>query len=208
MLHNLGFGHTTISLTWTAICFTICSITYKNWLQTTSFIIFIAIFSILITKHNWHHNRHNHGRRWWKLPPSAPHEALHSAPTLQMDSVQPPELADVILGGVEGVYGLQSAPLFGRWWIATTSCVLRAIHIFFTAPNIIATCSVCCCLSIGCAGAERKASCGALGGHFRRQHPWLAMVVSVDVGHWRLTSDQFTVGIIEIFYGIIFFIPT
>jgi hypothetical protein len=27
------------------------------------------------------------------------------------------------------------------------------------------------------------------GGHFCRRRPWLAMVVSVDVGRWRLTSD-------------------
>jgi hypothetical protein len=27
----------------------------------------------------------NHGRRWWKWPPSAPHEALHSAPMRQME---------------------------------------------------------------------------------------------------------------------------
>ena len=33
------------------------------------------------------------------------------------------------------------------------------------------------------------ASCGALGGHFCWQRPWLAMVVLVDVGHWRRTLD-------------------
>jgi hypothetical protein len=31
-------------------------------------------------------------------------------------------------------------------------------------------------------GAERKASCGALGGHFRRRGLWSAMVVLVDIG--------------------------
>ncbi len=35
-----------------------------------------------------------------------------------------------------------------------------------------------------------------------------AMVVLVDVGRWRLTSDQPTVGIVKIVYGNIFFIPT
>jgi hypothetical protein len=39
-------------------------------------------------------------------------------------------------------------------------------------------------------GAERKASCGALGGQFRQRRLWLAMVVLVDVGHWRRTSDR------------------
>jgi hypothetical protein len=27
------------------------------------------------------------------------------------------------------------------------------------------------------------------GGHFCQRRPWSAMVVSVDVGRWRLTSD-------------------
>jgi hypothetical protein len=36
----------------------------------------------------------------------------------------------------------------------------------------------------------------------------LAMVVLVDVVHWRLTSDQSTVGIVKIVYRSIFFIPT
>jgi hypothetical protein len=52
---------------------------------------------------------------------------------------------------------------------------------------------------------ERKASCGALGGHFCQRRPRSAMVVLVDVGRWRLTSDQWTVGIVEIDYGSIFF---
>jgi hypothetical protein len=52
---------------------------------------------------------------------------------------------------------------------------------------------------------ERKASCGALGGHFCRRWPWLAMDVLVDVGRWRLTSDRSTVGIVEIVYGSIIF---
>ncbi len=41
-------------------------------------------------------------------------------PTLWMDGWQPPKLADVFFGGVEGVYGLQSAPLFRQWCITTT----------------------------------------------------------------------------------------
>ncbi len=45
----------------------------------------------------------------------------------------------------------------------------------------------------GYISAGRKASCGALGGHFRWRQPWLAMVVLVVVGHWRLMSDQPTV---------------
>ncbi len=73
-----------------------------------------------------------------------------------------------------------------------------------TAPKIISACSGGCCLSIRHANAERKASCGALGGHSRRQQSWSAMVVLVDVGHWRLTSDWSTVGIVKIVYGSFF----
>ncbi len=66
--------------------------------------------------------------------------------------------------------------------------VLRAIHTLNSPKKYI------CLLggyhpSIQCIGAEPKASCGALGGHFRRQRLWLAMIVLVDVGHWRLMSD-------------------
>jgi hypothetical protein len=112
--YNLGSGHATISVTWIAICFTIHSNEYKHCLQTTIFSVFVAFFISLSTKQYWHHNRHNNGRRRWKLPPSTPHEALHSMPMLQIDGWQPLELAYVILGGVEGVYSPQSAPLF--WW--------------------------------------------------------------------------------------------
>ncbi len=84
--------------------------------------------------------------------------------------------------------------------------VLRAIHAL-NNPKIIPACSGDCCPSIRHVGTERKASCGALGGHFRRRRPWLTMVVLVVVGRWRLTSDQPTVGIVKIVYGSIFFIP-
>jgi hypothetical protein len=45
-----------------------------------------------------------------------------------------------------------------------------------------------------------------LGGHFRWRRLWLAMVVLVDVGRWRRTSDRPSVGIVKIVYGF-FFIP-
>ncbi len=38
-----------------------------------------------------------------------------------MDGQQPSKLADVFFGGVEGVYGPQSAPFFWRLYIAATS---------------------------------------------------------------------------------------
>ncbi len=65
------------------------------------------------------------------------------------------------------------------------------------APQNISACSGGCRLTIWRAGMERKASCGALGGHFRWRRSWLAMVVLVNVGRWRLTSDQPTVGIVK-----------
>jgi hypothetical protein len=62
----------------------------------------------------------DHGRRWWKWSPSAPHEALHSNPMHQMDGQQPPEQADIIFGAVEGVYGPQNTPMLWQWIIAGT----------------------------------------------------------------------------------------
>jgi hypothetical protein len=53
----------------------------------------------------------DHGHHLQKWPPSAPHEALHSAPMHQMDGRQPPKQADMIFG-VEGVYGPKNTPLF------------------------------------------------------------------------------------------------
>jgi hypothetical protein len=58
-----------------------------------------------------------------------------------------------------------------------------------------------------CVSAEQKVLCGVLGGHFRQRRLCSAMVVMVDVGCWRRTSDQPTVGIVKIVYGF-FFIPT
>jgi hypothetical protein len=73
-----------------------------------------------------------------------------------------------------------------------------------TASKIISACSGGYPPSIRHVGAKHKVSCGVLGGHFRQQRPWLAMVVLVDVGCWRLTSDQPTVGIVKIVYSSIF----
>ncbi len=155
--------------------------------------------------HNWCHNRHNHGCRRWKWPPSAPHKAL--CPTLmrQMDGWHPPKLANWILGGGWGCDGPQSASLF-RWW-----CITTTLELFWgpctpsTPPKIIFICSGGCWPSIQCGGVERKASCGALGGHFCWQWPWLVMIVLVVVGRWRLTSDWPTVEIVKIVYRSNFF---
>jgi hypothetical protein len=118
--YNSSSVQATISDTSITICFTMYDNSYKNWLETTSFSVFIESFSSLITRHNWHYNCHNHGRRWRKWPPSAPHEALSSALMLRMNRLQRPKLVDEIFWGVEGVYGPRSAPLFRQWWITTT----------------------------------------------------------------------------------------
>ncbi len=77
-----------------------------------------------------------------------------------------------------------------------------------TVAKNTSACSGGCHPSIRCVCVELKASCGALGGHFRRRRPWSAVVVLVNVGRWRLTTDRPTVGIEEIVYGSNFFIPT
>jgi hypothetical protein len=74
------------------------------------------------------------GRKW---PPSATHEALHSAPACQMDGQQLPEQADIFFGGVEGVYGPQNAPMLLRCIIAGTKELLRVIHTLDPPQNYI-----------------------------------------------------------------------
>ncbi len=72
------------------------------------------------------------------------------------------------------------------------------------ASKIISACSRGCCPSIQCIRTEITASCGALWGHICRWRPWQAMVVLVNVGSWRLTSNRPTVGIVAIICGSIF----
>jgi hypothetical protein len=97
-----------------------------------------------------------------------------------------PGACGCIVGGAEGVYGPEST--FGDDALPQNWSVLRAMHTT-TAPKIISACWGGYCSSIRRVGAEGKVSCGALGGHFRRWRLWLAMVVMVDVGRWRHTSD-------------------
>jgi hypothetical protein len=62
----------------------------------------------------------DHGRRRWKWPPSAPHEALCSASMRWMDGWWPPGQADIIFEAVEGVYGPQNTPMLWQFIIART----------------------------------------------------------------------------------------
>jgi hypothetical protein len=68
-------------------------------------------------------NQNNHSqpcRHRQKWPPSAPHEALRSALTHQMDGQQPPKQVDIIFGTVKGVYGTLNTPMLWRFIIAGT----------------------------------------------------------------------------------------
>jgi hypothetical protein len=74
-----------------------------------------------------------------------------------------------------------------------------------SSPKVLSACLGGCRPSIQRVGVEHKVSRGALESHFHQRQPWLAMIVLVDVGCWRLTSDQPTVGIVKIVYGSNFF---
>ncbi len=137
--HNSGSGNTTISDTWILICFTIHSYKKKST-ETTNFSVFCIFwyFSSLSTKHNARHKCHNHGRRRQKLPPSAPHEALHSTPTQQMDGQQPSKLADVFGGGrLRVCMALKVLLCSGDDALSQRWSVLRTIHTLNSPKNYI-----------------------------------------------------------------------
>ncbi len=103
-------------------------------------------------------------------------------------------------GGVDGVYGPQNTPML--WWciITTTSeCLEGRTHphhhkkLYPLAWGLLP-------IQLTCWHGTQ----GLLGDHFCRRWPWSAMAELVAVGHWRLTSDQLTVGIVKIAYGSIF----
>jgi hypothetical protein len=114
----------------------------------------------------------DYGRRRWKWSPSTPHEALRSAPTCQMDEQQPPEQVGIIFGAVEGVYSPQNTPMLWQFIIAGTKERFED-HTHPQTPQNTSTCSRGCRPFICGVGAKRKASCEALGSHFRRRRPWL-----------------------------------
>ncbi len=110
---------------------------------------------------------------------------------------QPPEQANMIFWGVEGVHVPQSTPLFRQWCIATTS----ECHTHPQPPTKLYPIAWWVfSISRGDVGKEHKASCGVLGSHFHRLQPWSAMAVLAVVGRGRLTSDLPSVGIAKIVY--------
>jgi hypothetical protein len=109
----------------------------------------------------------------------------------------PPSLRMYFLGELRVCMALKELLCSGNDASPQHRSVLRALHTLNSPQNYI------CLLggfwpSISRIGLEHKASCGALGGHFGRRRPWSAMVVLVNVGHWRLTSDRPTVWIVLI----------
>ncbi len=119
-----GSGHATtqarprtISDIWITICFTINVINKLFGNKQLILVFFMLFFSSLSTKHNWRHNHHNHGRRWWKWPPRAPHMrpcALRQC--IKRMSDNPPSLR-MYFGGGWGC--LWPSKHFQRWCIAT-----------------------------------------------------------------------------------------
>ncbi len=112
----------------------------------------------------------NHNCRQRKWPPSAPHEALSSALAQRMDRRQPPKWADILFGAVTGVYGPQNTPMLWQFIIARA---LWGSYTPSTTPKITSVSLGGCKLFIQSIGVERKASCGAQGGHFCWRQPWL-----------------------------------
>ncbi len=157
--------------------------------------------------HNWHHNCHNHGCRWQKWPPNAPHEALRSVLMHQMDGWQTSKLVDIIWGGLRVCMALKCSfvPSIMHHASPQHQTDLKAMDTL-NIPKLIPACSGGCCPSIWCIGKECKASHGVQGGHFRWQWPWLAMVVLVDVGHWRRMSDWPDVAVVKNVCGSVFFL--
>ncbi len=111
----------------------------------------------------------DHGRRWRKC---TPHKALCSTPTHWIDGWQPPEQADIFLG-CWGCVWPSNTPILWQCIITGTKEHFKGYTHLESPPNIISTCLGGCCPSIQCINAERKALCGALGGHFCRRRPWL-----------------------------------
>ncbi len=122
----------------------------------------------------------------------------------QMDGRQPSVLVDVFWGRIEGVMALKALLCSGNDALPQHWSVLRAIHTLNSPKNYIP-------LLGGLLTIHSMHWIGAQGLMWDTRGPFppaAAMVcygcVVVNVGHWRLTSDQPTVGIVIIVYGSIF----
>jgi len=99
-------------------------------------------------------------------------QALRPTPSSSLDGLQLPKLVETIFKGLRGCMALIILRCYGDASFLEQRSALRAIHPLNT-PNIISACSGDRHPSILCIGTRRNASCGALGGHFRRWRPWL-----------------------------------
>ncbi len=127
-------------------------INYNYCLQKTNLSVYIAFSSSLSTKHNWHHNRHNH--------------ALH---TNALNRWVTALRACNVFEGLRVCMVLKALLCSSNDELPQHQSVLRAINTS-TATQIISACLGGCCTSIESIGAKRKASCGPPGGHCHR--PW------------------------------------
>ena len=107
-------------------------------------------------------NIHNHSWRWWKWPPYAPNEASSPSTTCQVDGLQPPEQAGIILGGVRGFMALKALLCSDNDALPQHQSILMAIHPL-NLQKFICSCSEGLPPSSNDNGAGRKASCGAQG---------------------------------------------
>ncbi len=115
----------------------------------------------------------------------------------------PPSLRMYFLEGLRVCMALKALHCSGNDALPQHWTVLRAIHTLNSPQNYIRLLGRLSPIHLTL-WPDPKASCGALGGHFHRRRPWSAMVVLVDAGSWRLTSDWPTLGIVKIVYGSIF----
>jgi hypothetical protein len=115
----------------------------------------------------------------------------------------PPSKQMYFLGGLRVCMALKALLCSGNDESPQHQSVLRAIHTLNSPKNYN-------CVLGGLSPIHsthwRRAQGLMWGtrGTFCRRRLWLAMAVLVDVGHWRLTSDQPTGGIVKIVYGSIF----
>ncbi len=118
---QLKLGHTTINDIWIRIYFTVYC--WKKLFGNKQLIlVFLFLFSVPLGQNTTGVTSATTMGAASENAPPAPHMrpcALRWH--IKWMGNNPPSLWMYFLGGVKGVYGPQSTPLFWRWWIATTS---------------------------------------------------------------------------------------
>ncbi len=203
--YNLGSGHASISGIWITVCFTILivNIFFAN---KQLILVFLFLFSVALAQNTTGITTATTMAAAGRNGPLAPHmRPCAPRQCFKWMDDNPPSLWMYLGEGDWGCVWPSKRSFVPAMMNHHTIGVFWGPYTPLAAPQIISACSGGCHPSIQRVGAERKASCGALGGHFRRRQLWLAMVVLVDVGSWRLMSDW--PRIVKIIYGSIFFIP-